>query len=106
MRGTLAAPRDAARQAEYDEVPRESRLHRWVSRVLPQDPRPAAPANTTRVTGALARLVGKVVHAASTKDLAARLSSQVFSAGRLAALTSSSRSLCPPAQEMGKSAAE
>ena len=51
MRGRLAAPLEAARQAELEEVPRASRLHRWVSHVLPQEPRPAAPANTARVTG-------------------------------------------------------
>ena len=52
MRGRLAAPLDAARQAELDEVPRQSRLHAWVAHVLPQDRRPAAHPNTTCVTGA------------------------------------------------------
>lgn len=51
MRGRLAAAQDAARQAELDQVPQESRLHRWVAHVLAQDQRPAPPANTTRVTG-------------------------------------------------------
>ena len=58
MKGRLASlQEDPEQQSRLARVPRESRLHRWVAAILPQDHRPAPPANTLQVTGSFLRLL-------------------------------------------------
>ena len=57
MRGSLASPQETEHQSRLAEVPKESRLHRWVAAILPQDHRPAPTANTVQVTGSFLHLL-------------------------------------------------
>ena len=51
MRGHLAWSQPMEQQSRLAEVPKESRLHRWVAAILPQEHRPGPSANTVQVTG-------------------------------------------------------